>query len=67
MGNFVEFIKEINQKIGISLPASWTNLSEVCLAQRFLEKLNEYFFQTYEKIGTGLPPLNQTHKSVLFL
>lgn len=52
MGNFVEFIKEINQKIGISLPASWANLSEVCLAQRFLEKLNEYFFQTYEKIGT---------------
>jgi len=52
MGNFVEFIKEINQKIDISLPASWTNLSEVCLAQRFLEKLNEYFFQTYEKIGT---------------
>jgi len=51
MGNFVEFIKEINQNIGISLPASWTNLSEVYLAQRFLEKLNEYFFQTYEKIG----------------
>ncbi|MEM3565231.1 MAG: hypothetical protein QXR19_18525 [Candidatus Jordarchaeaceae archaeon] len=52
MGNFVKFIKEINQRIGVSLPSSWTDLTEVQLAQRFLEKLNEYFFQTYEGIGT---------------
>nr|MDO8079357.1 hypothetical protein [Candidatus Freyarchaeota archaeon] len=51
MGNFEKFIKEINQRIGISLPSSWTELTEVQLAQRFLEKLNEYFFQTYEGIG----------------
>ncbi len=44
MGNFVKFIEEINQKMGISLPSSWTNLTEVCLAQRFLKKINEYFF-----------------------
>jgi len=52
MGNFVKFIEEINQKMGISLPSSWTNLTEVCLAQRFLKKINEYFFQTYKGIGT---------------
>lgn len=38
--------------MGVSLPSSWTELTEVQLAQRFLEKLNEYFFQTYEGIGT---------------
>ena len=52
MGNFVKFIEEMNQKMGISLPSSWTNLTEVCLAQRFLKKINEYFFQTYKGIGT---------------
>lgn len=51
METFKEFIKELNQRIGISLPQSWTALSEVQLAQKFLEKLNEYFFQTYEGIG----------------
>ncbi|MGB7532604.1 MAG: hypothetical protein WA977_06460 [Halobacteriota archaeon] len=51
METFKEFIKELNQRIGISLPKSWTALSEVQLAQKFLEKLNEYFFQTYEGIG----------------
>ncbi|MFX1353985.1 MAG: hypothetical protein ACFFGP_08505 [Promethearchaeota archaeon] len=34
------------------MPESWSGLGEVALAQRFLQKLNEYFFQTYEGIGT---------------
>ncbi len=51
MGNFMKFIKEINQRMGIPLPSSWTNLTEIQISQRFLEKLNEYFFQTYEGIG----------------
>lgn len=52
MGSFLRFIEEINQKMGISLPTSWSTFTEVELAQRFLEKLNEYFFQAYEGIGT---------------
>ena len=52
MESFMKFIREISQKMGIPLPSSWTDLTEVQLAQRFLEKLNEYFFQTYEGIGT---------------
>ena len=52
MGSFKEFIKEINQKMGLSLPHFWDDLDEIQLAQRFLEKLNEYFFQTFEGIGT---------------
>ncbi|NMX22048.1 hypothetical protein C5S30_06385 [ANME-1 cluster archaeon GoMg4] len=52
MKPFKEFIKELNYKIGIPLPESWAALNEVQIAQRFLEKLNEYFFQTYEGIGT---------------
>lgn len=52
MGNFVKFIKDINQKMGISLPSLWTDLTEVQLAQCFLEKLNKYFFQTYGGVGT---------------
>lgn len=51
MENFKRFIKEINQRMGISLPSLWTGLTEIQLAQLFLEKLNEYFFQTYEGIG----------------
>ena len=52
METFKEFVEELNQRMGISLPKSWTNLTEVRLAQRFLEKFNKYFFQTYEGIGT---------------
>lgn len=52
MGNFIKFIREINGKMDISLPSSWTDLTEITLAQRFLQKLNEYFFQNYEGIGT---------------
>lgn len=50
--SFKAFIEDLNQRIGISVPGSWTALTEVELAQRFLQKMNEYFFQTYEGIGT---------------
>ncbi len=49
---FREFIEDLNRRMGISLPEAWTTLTDVGLAQRFLERLNEYFFQTYEEIGT---------------
>lgn len=49
--SFRDFVTELNQRMGITLPASWTKLSEVQLAQQFLERLNEYFFQTYKEIG----------------
>ena len=52
MSDFIRFIVDINRKIGISLPSQWTELTEIQVAQRFLEKLNEYFFQTHEEIGT---------------
>jgi len=50
--SFKVFIEDLNQRIGISVPRSWTALTEVELAQRFLEKMNEFFFQTHEGIGT---------------
>ena len=47
------FIANLNQQIGISLPDDWEIITdEIALAQRVLEKLNEYFFQTYDEIGT---------------
>ncbi len=49
---FQRFVEDINARVGITLPPSWTNLTEVQLAQRFLGGLNEYFFQTYDGIGT---------------
>jgi len=52
MGSFFQFVTEINESIGVSLPSSWCRLSEIELAQKFLTKANEYFFQTYEDIGT---------------
>jgi len=48
---FKRFIEELNRRMGISLPRVWTDLTEVQLAKRFLEKLNEYFYQTYDGIG----------------
>jgi len=51
MTNFLDFVRQLNARIGISLPDGWTGLTEAQLAQRFLEKLNEYFFQTYAGIG----------------
>jgi len=50
--SFKQFIESLNRKMGTSLPKSWSTLSEIQLTQCFLEKLNEYFFQTYEGIGT---------------
>ena len=52
MESFMGFIKDVNQRMSISLPSSWGDLSEIQLARIFLKKLNEYFFQTYKGIGT---------------
>jgi len=48
-----ELICQLNQQIGIPLPKDWkNNTDEIILAQMVLERLNEYFYQTYEGIGT---------------
>jgi len=48
-----ELICQLNQQIGIPLPKDWkNNTDEIILAQTVLERLNEYFYQTYEGIGT---------------
>ncbi len=50
---FRNFIASLNQEIGIPLPDDWNTFTdEISLAQRVLERLNEYFFQTYDGIGT---------------
>jgi len=46
-----EFIETFNRNLGIAVPPSWGNLTDTEVAQRFLTRLNEYFFQTYEGIG----------------
>lgn len=52
---FRNFIANLNQQIGIQLPPNWESITdEVALAQRALERLNEYFFQTYGGIGTTI-------------
>ncbi|MDP3105118.1 MAG: hypothetical protein Q8M95_10995 [Candidatus Methanoperedens sp.] len=51
MGDFKNFVENVNKKMGFSLPDSWTGLTDVQLAQLFLGKINEYFFQTYNGIG----------------
>ncbi len=50
---FRNFIITLNQQIGIELPDDLETITdEIVLAQRVLERLNEYFFQTYDGIGT---------------
>jgi hypothetical protein len=50
---FLDFLANLNRQIGIPLPDDWiSEADEVALAKKVLEKLNEYFFQTYEGIGT---------------
>lgn len=63
-----QFIETVNHSLGIGLPESWASLSESQIAQRFLAKVNEYFFQTYEGIGytnfgdDELPYFSEFHK-----
>lgn len=52
MNSIVKFIMDVNERVGISLPRSWPQDNEVEVARCFIEKLNEYLFQTYEGIGT---------------
>ena len=49
---FSDFVTSLNKQIGIHLPDDWITTNEIVLAQQVLEKLNEYFFQTYDGIGT---------------
>lgn len=53
-GSFKNFFERLIARIEIPLPESWADLSEIQIAKRFLEKVNEYFYQTYEGIGTTL-------------
>jgi hypothetical protein len=50
--NFRDFIKNFNQKVEIPIPIDWENThDDIALAQKVLEWINEFFFQTYEGIG----------------
>jgi len=50
---FKEFIEQVGTDAHLTLPATWLDLNEVDLAQRFLSVANRYFFQTYNGIGSA--------------
>jgi hypothetical protein len=51
--SFKVFLKNLSQQMDIPLPSNWeANSDEIALAQQVLRYLNEYFFQTYDGIGT---------------
>jgi hypothetical protein len=51
--SLLSFITDLNHKLNILLPVGWVEMNdEVVLAQTVLENLNEFFFQTYDGIGT---------------
>ena len=52
MDDLLKFIAEVNKRMGISLPREWQKLGQTQIARRFVGGLNEYFFQTYDGIGT---------------
>ena len=52
MGSFLDFIAEISGRLKSPMPDSWSGMTEVELAQRLLQGLNECLYQTYEGIGT---------------
>lgn len=48
----LNFIVKLNQEMGVPISKDWMDITdEISFAQRLLEKLNEYFFQTYDNIG----------------
>lgn len=47
------FIEDTSRRFGVSVPAAWEKLSEVELARTYLQRLNEYFFQTHDGIGNA--------------
>jgi hypothetical protein len=51
MSNLNQFIERITADIGIALPSKWKLLADVQVAQRFLTRINQFFFQTYSGIG----------------
>jgi hypothetical protein len=48
----VEFIERLGKHIGIVLPKDWQKLSDIEVSRRFLQQINEYFYQTFSGIGT---------------
>ncbi|MCX6844616.1 MAG: hypothetical protein NTX53_20325 [candidate division WOR-3 bacterium] len=52
MKTFREFLSELATRIGLPVPQSFSGLDEIHLAQHFLNRLNEYFYQTHKGIGT---------------
>lgn len=51
---FRTFIEILNREIGVSVSDDWyATAGEIILAKKVLEKLNEYFFQTYDGIGVA--------------
>ncbi len=52
MNSLVQFIREINSRLGVVLPEQWQTLSDTEIAQHFLQGVNRYFFQTYRGLGT---------------
>jgi len=52
MNSLMKFIQDINERIGVALPAQWQTLEDIEIARRFLSGINRYFFQTHRGIGT---------------
>src|SRR5947208_1761500 len=52
MPSFRDFVADLSHKVGLTVPQRWEGMDEIALAQRFLEKLNSFFYQTYDGIGT---------------
>jgi hypothetical protein len=50
--DLLKFIATVNRRMGIALPQEWQTLGKTQIARRFIEGLNQYFFQTYDGIGT---------------
>jgi hypothetical protein len=47
----MQFIRDVNMRMGIALPAQWSGYSEVEIGRQFLQGINLFFFQTYDAIG----------------
>lgn len=51
MNSLIEFVAQLNQRMGITLPDDWQKLGATEISRRFLSGLNEYFFQTSTELG----------------
>jgi len=48
---FIQFIRSTNEQLGIEAPSNWPDGNDLNYSRVFLNKLNEYFFQTHDGIG----------------